>query len=413
MRYRFKKYGSLISLVIVALFIPAGSHSQQPDKTDEELFAKVAQHVKNKEYNQASKILGEIIKADKENAEAWQMLGYTLQAAGDVDRAIVIHKKAATFEAAKISAYYNLSCAYALKNQPKLSLQYLKKAIDGGFDDVNMINTDPELKSIRGYKEFRTLMRRFAKPARRVSYFRPTKLDGKWKVVSGAYVGKKLTPAQLPIPTSVTPDKIELAVGGKDIVMRYKLDLSKRPVEIDLKFIEGKEKNLDCKGIVDFNGDTVKLCYQSTGGARPKKYVSSPNDGNVLLVMRRISATIDRNELVGKWNFEKGFRGSETIDKKRLTLGILIGERQIRLPGTDGKTLTVHYQIDSTQKPATIDMVMTDSETGQRISNGLGIILLNNTRLMICYDSKGKVRPKKFATTKSDGFFLFTLKRAE
>jgi uncharacterized protein (TIGR03067 family) len=404
----------LFSISIFVSCVSGTSCGQETDAQVRELLDQVAEHVQQKEYNQASKILGEILKADKENAEAWQMLGYTLQVAGDLDRAIVIHKKAATFETSRISAYYNLACAYALKNETRLSLEYLEKAIDGGFGDENMLKQDPDLDSIRGEKKFAALLARFtAPPQSRVTYFRPTILRGQYEVISGAYVGKKLSPAQLPIPTLITDDQIRLTVDTKEIVMQYSLDLDKRPVEIDLKFLKGKEKYRDCKGIVDFNGDLVTLCYQSTGDARPTAYVSSPQEGNVLLEMRKKAATIKRADLVGKWKFDKGFRGSDAIDKERLTLGISIGEREIELPGSDGAMLVVHYQIDSTKSPPVIDMVLTEPETGRRISNGLGIIQLKNQRLTICYDPTGKVRPLKFATTKKDGFFLFTLQRAE
>ncbi len=402
----------LLILVFAPFFLRC-STGQEPDEQVRELLDKVAQHVEQKEYNQASKILGEILKADQENAEAWQMLGYTLQSAGDLDRAIVIHKKAATFETSKISAYYNLACAYALKNQTPLALEYLEKALEAGFGDESLLKQDPDLESIRGDKKFTALLARYATPPPRVNYFRPTSLVGQWEVTSGAYVGKKLSRGQLPIPTKITEDLISLEVDSKEIVMSYSLDLSKRPVEIDLKFLKGKEKYRDCKGIVDFNGDLATLCYQSTGGERPTVYVSSAREGNVLLEMRRKEATIDRAELVGDWTIDKGFRGSNAIDKERLLLGISIGEREMQLPGSNGSNLVVHYQIDSTKTPATIDMVLTEPETGRRISNGLGIIQLRNQRLMICYDSTGKVRPVKFATTKKDGFFLFTLQPAE
>lgn len=403
----------LFSTMIFASWFSNGSYGQQSDENVKELLKEVSQHIENKEYNQASKILGEIIKADNENAEAWQMLGYTLQVAGDLDRAIVIHKKAATFEASRISAYYNLACAYALKNEKQQAIEYLEKAIDAGFGDEKMLGSDPDLASIRGDKEFSKLMARFAAPVTRVIFFRPTTLEGQYEVISGAYIGKQLGPSQLPIPTIITDDEIRMVVDSKDIVMQYSLDLSKRPVEIDLKFLKGKEKFRDCSGIVDFNGDLVTLCYQSTGGARPTVYVSSPREGNVLLEMRRKDATIDRGDLVGDWKFDRGFRGSDAIDKEHLTLGISINEREIQLPGSHGSMLAVNYQIDSTKSPAEIDMVLTDPETGRRISNGLGIIQLKNRRLTICYDSTGKVRPKKFASTKKDGFFLFTLQRAE
>jgi hypothetical protein len=60
-------------------------------------------------------------------------------------------------------AYYNLTCAYALQSESQPALQYLDQAVKAGFKDIKLMDTDPDLNSIRGEQRFQELRKELAK----------------------------------------------------------------------------------------------------------------------------------------------------------------------------------------------------------------------------------------------------------
>jgi len=56
------------------------------------------------------------------------------------------------------SPVYNLACCEALLGNPAEALAYLKKAINAGFTDVNHIENDSDLKSLRDLEEFKSIV---------------------------------------------------------------------------------------------------------------------------------------------------------------------------------------------------------------------------------------------------------------
>jgi len=60
---------------------------------------------------------------------------------------------------------YNISCCEALLGNTKEALVFLKRAVDAGFRDVNHIENDADLKSLRHLDEYKTIIASIAKPA--------------------------------------------------------------------------------------------------------------------------------------------------------------------------------------------------------------------------------------------------------
>jgi len=56
------------------------------------------------------------------------------------------------------TARYNVACGYALKGDKKQALAWLKRAIRSGFTDVDHMQNDPDLASIRDDEGFRALV---------------------------------------------------------------------------------------------------------------------------------------------------------------------------------------------------------------------------------------------------------------
>jgi len=102
----------------------------------------------------------QVVKTDPENAAAWFNLGYCLHAAGNLDEAIEVHKKAAGFDEFRGIATYNLACAYALTGKTDAAFEALATAQATGFRLRGQIESDPDLDSLRGDPRYDALLSR-------------------------------------------------------------------------------------------------------------------------------------------------------------------------------------------------------------------------------------------------------------
>ena len=92
-----------------------------------------------------------------DNQEACANLAVTLQRAGLEDRALDAAKHAESLPANRWG-FYNLACYRALAGEQTLALAALDRALELDFADV-LINTDPDLESLRRDPEFQALVR--------------------------------------------------------------------------------------------------------------------------------------------------------------------------------------------------------------------------------------------------------------
>lgn len=105
--------------------------------------------VQSQEWGEAISAYRAIVKANASNAQAQFMLGYVLHASGDIDNAIMAHKKATKMPAVAGNAFYNLGCAYALKGETSDAFEALEAAIEMGIRDTDQYKEDPDLASLK------------------------------------------------------------------------------------------------------------------------------------------------------------------------------------------------------------------------------------------------------------------------
>lgn len=55
---------------------------------------------------------------------------------------------------------YNIACTYSLMNKKEKAIQYLSKAVEAGYTDVNWIKNDRDLDNIRQEKEYQEIIER-------------------------------------------------------------------------------------------------------------------------------------------------------------------------------------------------------------------------------------------------------------
>lgn len=78
---------------------------------------------------------------------------------GDARRAVIFFEITVASGSEISRHYYNLTCAYALAKERKKALKSLKKAIDLGFSNAALMESDKDLDPLRKEKEFSALMR--------------------------------------------------------------------------------------------------------------------------------------------------------------------------------------------------------------------------------------------------------------
>ena len=108
--------------------------------------------------------------------------------------------------------------------------------------------------------------------------FDAKKLEGKWTVTEGKKAGTALGDDAKKGHYVFEKGKISIYTpdGEKPMfVLTYTIDAKASPVAIDMEITEGPGdgvKGTKAKGIVEFDGDDLKICYDAMGGDRPAKF---------------------------------------------------------------------------------------------------------------------------------------------
>ena len=118
-------------------------------------------------------ILLEKLKKEKESREFYEKscnlgggagcsnLGYFKQEDGALNEAKKLYQKACFLK--EEYGCYNLACIYSKKKKTDLSLQYLKMALHGGFDDFEHIKGDGDLEHVRKDSKFKSIIDEYKK----------------------------------------------------------------------------------------------------------------------------------------------------------------------------------------------------------------------------------------------------------
>lgn len=116
------------------------------------------------------------------------------------------------------------------------------------------------------------------------------KFQGAWTFESSEAGGKALPAGQLKeLVLTFEGDKHTVKKGNEVIqIGTQKLDPSKSPKTIDVTMTEGPSKGAVMLGIYEFNGDTLKVCFDSGGKKRPTEFKSAPGSETFVNVHKRV-----------------------------------------------------------------------------------------------------------------------------
>lgn len=109
--------------------------------------------------------------------------------------------------------------------------------------------------------------------------FDASKLEGNWEYKSGEKSGTKVEGEALKPKVKITKDLITVGEGDMRFEFKYTLDTKKDPAAIDMTMTKSPfNMELKAKGIIAFDGDDLKLCYNpNADGDRPTKFDGEKN----------------------------------------------------------------------------------------------------------------------------------------
>jgi uncharacterized protein (TIGR03067 family) len=113
-------------------------------------------------------------------------------------------------------------------------------------------------------------------------------IQGTWLASTGELGGKKYPDEVLKtLKLVIKDDKYTVTVGGKPDKGTLKVDPSAQPKAIDINGTEGPNKGKTFLAIYELTGDTLRICYDLNGKARPAEFQTKPDTKLFLVTYQR------------------------------------------------------------------------------------------------------------------------------
>jgi tetratricopeptide (TPR) repeat protein len=90
--------------------------------------------------------------------EALNNLAAAYFTTGEYNKSISVFKKIIGLQPDKPAAYYNIACIYARQNSKKDAIDWLKKAVEKGYDNWDLIKRDKDLENIRNSIDYNKMI---------------------------------------------------------------------------------------------------------------------------------------------------------------------------------------------------------------------------------------------------------------
>ena len=116
------------------------------------------------------------------------------------------------------------------------------------------------------------------------------KFQGTWTFESSETGGKQLPAGELKGFILTFEGEKHTVKKGDEVIQvgTQKLDPSKSPKTIDVTMTEGPNKGAVMLGIYEFDGDTLKACFDPQGKKRPTEFKSAAGSENFVNVHKRV-----------------------------------------------------------------------------------------------------------------------------
>ncbi len=116
----------------------------------------------------------------------------------------------------------------------------------------------------------------------------PKSRDGTWQAVSGEIAGEKY-PDEIVKKTKlvVKGDQYKVEIGEEKDEGTCSTDSSKSPMTMDIKSTAGPNKGKTILAIYEIKDDTMRVCYDLSGKARPTEFATKAGTQLFMLTYKR------------------------------------------------------------------------------------------------------------------------------
>ena len=287
-----------------------------------------------KDFETAAAAFKKITTAEPKDGQAWQLLGYSLHAAGKLDEALPAHTKAAEFPRFAGVATYNIACVHALKGNADEAFACLEKCIAGGFADVDQLTGDEDFKALRSDPRFAKIeaaMKQKSGPASATVYEQC--VDRKNARV--VWFTKRGAPGQIAVDWSPVPWRAEFAEGvksGKLTGQKWRLGAdfwTRIDTSLDLEFGDAVvPAGYYYLTLEQKSADTIVLAFHDPIAVRKAKldaYMAPKLSGGIEVAMKHTTG----DKVTGSLAFTLAMINGSKTDGE---LGIQFGDHALVAP---------------------------------------------------------------------------------
>jgi uncharacterized protein (TIGR03067 family) len=130
------------------------------------------------------------------------------------------------------------------------------------------------------------------------------KFQGSWTVESMELNGAAVPTPDIQGRTMFFGGDAFILRKGKDVLQVgvQKIDPGKSPRTVNATITKGLYQGETMLGIYEFDGETLKVCFEIEGASRPKEFKSASGEGRFIAVYKRIPAAAEeKDDIVGKY----------------------------------------------------------------------------------------------------------------
>ncbi len=266
-------------------------------------------------------------------------------------------------------------------------------------------------------------------------------LEGTWEIATLELDGAAMPPSM--VSTSrvlIDGDRFRSEMPGSLYEGVFTIDVETDPHRIDIDFAQGPEAGNRNMGVFRLEGDTMRLCLDTTGAGRPADFRTSPGSGHALETLRRASgarpaavtgaaaksppapALPDHAafhptdcpllaSLQGEWIALTVQSDGQALPPHMLATGRRTA-RGNEVAVSFGGQVMIHAQVrlDASHDPAHIDYLLLAGPHKGAIQ--MGIARLEGDEARFCMAAPGKPRPASFESPRGSGNTLSLWRRA-